>query len=122
MLLQLLEIENNSQNTQSMFREKTVFYSAQGARWKISTNHAHLLRFIIGCLFTKVTKSSTYPIQLFHLSNAYSLCYTSRVVCTRTAIVLSQQSHLRLRSGLRGSLVLICRGRPLLILSLYGRV
>jgi len=37
----LPEITKNSQNTQSMFREEMLFYSAQGVRWMISINQAH---------------------------------------------------------------------------------
>jgi len=61
-------------------------------------------------------------MQLFHLSNAYSLCCTNTVICAFTVIVLSQLSHLYLCEGLGGSLVVIWGGRPLLILSFYGHV
>ena len=37
----LPEITKNSQNTQSMFREEMLFYSAQGVRRMISINQAH---------------------------------------------------------------------------------
>jgi len=46
-----------------MLREKTLFYPAQGARWKISTNQAHLLGLFTRHSYTKVTKPHpTIPV------------------------------------------------------------
>ena len=91
------------------------FYSAQGARWEISTNEAHLLGLIIGYLYTKVAKSSSCSTYLMHI---HYVC-TNRVICACTGIVLSQQSHLRLCRGPRRSLVVVWEGRPLPILSFH---
>uniref|UniRef100_A0A8B9NM54 non-specific serine/threonine protein kinase n=1 Tax=Accipiter nisus TaxID=211598 RepID=A0A8B9NM54_9AVES len=49
-----------------------ILCSAQGARWKISTNREPLLRFSVHT-YTLQLKHHTYLIHMFHLTIAYSL-------------------------------------------------
>ena len=87
--------ESNSQNTQSMFREETLLYSVQGARWKISTNRAYLLRFSVHN-YTLQLNHHAYLIHMFRLTIAYSLCWASMTCCSPEQ---SSQSLLHLCGG-----------------------
>ena len=108
--------ESNSQNTQSMFREETLLYSAQGAGCKISTSRAHLLRFSVHT-YTLQLKHHAYLIRMFHLTIAYSLCWASMMCCS---LEQSSQSLLHLHQGLWWSSVVVWGRIPLLLLSFYG--
>jgi len=61
-----------------MFREETLFNSAKGARWKISTNQAYPWDSLPD-IYTQKLQSPIQLIKLFRLSNTYSLCWASKV-------------------------------------------
>jgi len=53
-----------------VFREETLIYSAQGVRWKITTNQAHTLTFILRIYTVKMLK------KMLVLPISYSLLTT----------------------------------------------